>query len=501
MDLCFLKNIEGRATTRTLVAAIVQAIEGGLLNGGERLPSSREIAQITCTSRTTVVRAFEELVARGYLTGKKGQATFVAQNCSLPAVPTFAPDTRPEGAPQNEQKAKTFSTELPSNLLPVREWQKCIAHQTTRMLSAGEGNPFDLAELKLAICGFLRRTEGILATPANIFIFTGTDSALTAAAKLTEGRALACENKNSPAFKHFEKHGARVVELSIDSGGTRTDALGTTGDEISWLYVAPAGSRPNGIVLSNERRYSLLEWARIHSVSIIENATGSEFQYSAQTSPSLFSQDRTGSVICYRSFAALLRPLVNLEFLIVPDELLQHFLSVYHEPLASPLIEHPALAEFINDGSLERHIRATWKILRRRRQALIFSLKQKFDNKIEIFSSHAGTQIIAKFNQTWTSGELLKSARAAGLVMELNTITGDDSQSEFNTQFDLKSETDCEFAIDFSKLPEENSQRTIDAFAEGLHQSFNPPSASPYRPPQVEILPLPAFYPPAEIRP
>ena len=77
MDLCFLKNLKGRATTRSLVASISQAIDAGMLTKGEKLPSSREIAQFTGSSRTTVVRAFDELIARGYLSGKKGQATFV----------------------------------------------------------------------------------------------------------------------------------------------------------------------------------------------------------------------------------------------------------------------------------------------------------------------------------------------------------------------------------------------------------------------------------------
>ena len=459
MDLCFLKNLQGRATTRTLVKAIVDAIDGGMLNSGERLPSSREIASITSTSRTTVVRAFDELIARGYLTGKKGQATFVGKNCALRAALSFAPDMQ-QNPPVREQRTETFSGTLPANLLPVREWQRCVSHQTTKVLES-VGNHSDLTFLKQAICGFLRRTEGILVSPANLFVFTGTDSALSAAAKMVAGSGLACENKNSPAFKHFERFGANVVELSIDSGGIRVDALGTCAQELNWLYVSPTGSHPNGIVLSNERRYGLLEWARIHSVNIIENATGSEFQYSAQNTPSLYSQDRCGSVICYRSLSALLKPLVNFEFLVVPDPLLQTFSAVYSETCAAPLIEHLALAEFINDGTLEKHIRAIWKILRRRRQALIFELKQSFDNKVEIFSSHAGTHIIAKFNGGWNSSEILKTAQVAGLVIEMNDITGNDSEQQ------------SEFAIDFSRLPEENTKTAIAAFNAGLQQSLD----------------------------
>jgi len=191
--------------------------------------------------------------------------------------------------------------------------------------------------------------------------------------------------------------GARVVEMSIDSAGTRVDAMGTSNKDVQWLFITPTGSRPSGITLSDARRYELLEWARIHAATIIENATGSEFQYSAKTSQSLFAQDPSGSVIYHRSLAGLLHPLAALEFLIVPDKLLPKFRSFYPEQVFSPLMEHMALADFINDGCLEKHIRASWKILRRRRQALIFALKQRFDSKAEIFAAHAGTQIVVRF--------------------------------------------------------------------------------------------------------
>lgn len=101
--------------------------------------------------------------------------------------------------------------------------------------------------------------------------------------------------------------GARVVEMSIDSAGTRVDAMGTSNKDVQWLFITPTGSRPSGITLSDARRYELLEWARIHAATIIENATGSEFQYSAKTSQSLFAQDPSGSVIYHRSLAGLLR--------------------------------------------------------------------------------------------------------------------------------------------------------------------------------------------------
>lgn len=454
MDLCFLKNMQGRATTRSLVASITQAVDAGLLSAGEKLPSSREIAQFTGTSRTTVVRAFDELIARGYLTGRKGQATYISNTPCEPALLSFEPPM--------DLKPATFSGTLPIDLLPIKEWQKCLVHQCSKLTA----NQFtsdtvqELRALKQAICGFLRRTEGILCTPSNVVVFTGTAHAMQSLARLTVNEGMACENKGSAAFELFQKHGALVSELSIDSAGARIDAMGTAAMGLKWLYVTPTGSRPSGITLSDARRYELIEWARMHSGTIIENATGTEFQYAAKSSPSLFAQDRSNSVIYHRSLTGLLHPLVNLEFMVIPDRLLEKFHASCPELITPPLIEHLALTDFINDGFLEKHIRSAWKVLRRRRQMLIFALKQRFDCKAEIYSSHAGTQIVVRFDNQWTKESIVKAAKIAGLPLSENDLFCPDSPNCIS-----------EFIIDFSAMDEASTEQKIQVLASELTQS------------------------------
>ncbi len=459
MDLCFLKNLKGRATTRSLVASISQAIDAGMLTKGEKLPSSREIAQFTGSSRTTVVRAFDELIARGYLSGKKGQATFVEQLCRSndKELISFEPPAK--------ENQPTFSGKLPVELIPVRDWQKCLALQYSKLLAGSSGcePPFhNLGSLKQAICGFMRRSEGILCSPASVFVYTGTDSALLDLARMTAGTGLACETKGSAAYELFRKAGAKVIELSLDNSGPRVDAMGTSAQDLQWLYITPTGSRPSGITLSAERRYELLEWSGIHAATIIENATGTEFQYSAKSNPSLFAQDRSGSVIYYRSLAGLFHPLTNLEFLIVPDKLLDEFLSFHPEPDTAAQSEHLALADFINDGYLEKHIRSSWKTLRRRRQALIFALTQRFDRKLEIFASHAGTQVVIRTHQNWAKSEVSEAARAAGLTVAENEIVYADREAHCDT----------EYTIDFSTLQENQAERAVGIFASELMNTF-----------------------------
>lgn len=454
MDLCFLKNLQGRATTKSLVEAITQAVDAGLLSGGEKLPSSREIAQFTGTSRTTVVRAFDELIARGYLTGRKGQATYISNTPCEPALLSFEPPV--------DEKPATFSGTLPIELLPIKEWQKCLVQQCSK-LAANQLQHVRTQKpnaLKQAICGFLRRTEGILCTESNIVVFTGTAHALQSLARLTANEGIACENKGSTAFELFQRHGALVSELSIDSAGARIDAMGTAATGLKWLYVTPTGSRPSGITLSDARRYELIEWARMNSGTIIENATGSEFQYTAKSSPSLFAQDRSNSVIYHRSLTGLLHPLVNLEFMVIPDRLLEQFHASCPDLTTPPLIEHLALTDFFNEGFLEKHIRSTWKVLRRRRQMLIFAIKQRFDRKAEIYSSHAGTQIVLQFDNQWSNESIIKAAETAGLPMSENDLFCDD---------DSKSTSEC--IIDFSAMDEKSIEQKIQAFASELAQT------------------------------
>lgn len=435
-----------------MVVSISQAIDDGLLRSGDKLPSSREIAQFTGTSRTTVVRAFDELIARGYLNGKKGQATYVAQMVVNSEVMSFEPPV--------EERPPTFSHRLPVELLPIKEWQKCLAIQLTKLTTIQfrqDPKSSDHYTLKQAICGFLRRTEGIICFPRNLFVFTGTSHALDCIAKVTANAGIACENKGSEAFELFQKHGAFVSELSIDSAGARIDAMGTAATDLQYLYVTPTGSRPSGITLSDARRYELLEWARMHSGTIIENATGTEFQYTAKSSPSLFAQDRSGSVIYYRSLAGLLQPLANLEFLLIPDKLLEQFCDCCPGLSQTPTVEHLALAEFINNGFLEKHIRSAWKVLRRRRQMLIYSMKQSFDKDVEIYASHAGTQIVVRFTNHWTAEIITHAAATSGLSLSVNHMLGNNNDGQMP-----------EFIIDFATLKEEKTEATIKAFAEKL---------------------------------
>ncbi|HNB22276.1 MAG TPA: PLP-dependent aminotransferase family protein [Candidatus Melainabacteria bacterium] len=426
MDLCFLKSLHGRATTKSLVAAIIKAIDGGLLRSGEKMPSSRETAQFTGASRTTVVRAFDELIARGYLRGKKGQATFVSCTASQPQTLSFEP--------AEEEKCQRTATAFPHELLPIRDWQKCMVARYSKLNAnqleaASEKN--GTQALKQAICGFLRRTEGILCSARNIVIFTGTASALASIARMTADAGIACENKNSPEYLVFQKHHAIICELSIDSDGARIDAMGTARKGLKWLYITPMGCRTSGITLSDARRYEVLEWARINEGTIIENATGCEFQYQARTTNSLYAQDRSGSVIYHRSLSHLLQP----------------------------LIEHQALTEFIDEGLLEKHIRASWKVLRRRRQTLIFALKQSFDSSAEIFSSHAGTEIIVRFAEKWSKDIIVNSALHAGFPLYESELAAADSNR-------------CnEFIFDFSAMAEGKIAGMIQAFASGILES------------------------------
>lgn len=463
MDLCFLKNLKGRATTKSLAASITHAIDNGLLKSGEKLPSSREIAQLTGTSRTTVVRTFDELIARGYLNGRKGQATFVSDIRCDTELLSFEPPV--------ENNPPTFSGLLPLDMLPAREWQKTVAMQVAKLMAVKAGvekRTSDLQDLKSAICGFVRRTDGILCSPANIAIFSGTASAMESIARMTDNEGVACENKGSAIYELFRRHGAHVSELSIDSAGARIDAMGTSTAALKWLSVTPSGSRPSGIILSDARRYELIEWARINSGIIIENATGAEFQYTNRSTPSLFSQDRSGSIVYHRSLTGLLHPLANLEFLIIPDRLMDRFHDCYSETSTPPTVEHLALADFINNGLLEKHIRATWKVLRRRRQMLIFALKQRFDTRAEIYASHAGTQIVVRFDSQWSLPVLIQAAQAAGLKMTANDRS--DSQKEAFRP---------EFIIDFSALEEEKTERLIETFAALLFSTKAVVTATP----------------------
>lgn len=482
MDLSFLKQTEGRSGgSRGLSNAIALAIDEGRLVVGDRMPSSRDLSLFLGIARATVVAAYDELIASGYLNAERGSGTYVAGGKALKALKT-APlavteqfDWHALGS-ENAERLRALPPQLevlgdwdplnhgalPPDLLPLRQWRKVIINQFLEESSAMPHHEIDVMgypPLRESISVFLRRTQGIVCDPEQIIIFSSNQSALNHLFSLliTPGDLAVCEEPCYAGVREqFRLKGAQVVTVPVDEDGIIPECL-PQDKPARFLYLTPAHQDPTGATLSASRREQVLRWAYANNACIIEDAWDSDFHYAGAPAPPLFSLDKRGCVIYLYTFWKTLFPLVATGFLVLPKNLVPLFKAAkYMFDIPIPLIEHLALAELIAEGELERHIRKVWKILRRRRQSFIHEMTVRFGTSVVFLAEGAGLHLVARFSDKWSAEVISASAKAAGIPLTPTTECYE-GVAAVN-----------EYMIYFAGIPEEETVERVDKFSSSM---------------------------------
>lgn len=434
-DAAALALLEGlkskRITADLIVNAVIGGIEDGTLKTGAKFVSTREIADHLGISRTTVMKAFESLIARGYLSVRHGSGAWltsphgpVAANKSLSSsnqgssafdwsrlTSQLARNLDLQAAEhimQADFDEINFGSVSPEHL-PIAAWRKGLANLEKTLQSidfSANQEVFGYRPLRQAIADYLGRSGKLQCTADQVVIGSGVQNVIGQALQLLikSGDRVICEN---PGFwgarDQITSLGGEPIPVGIDNEGLKVSDLDQIQNQMQehaqWIYVAPSCQEPTGVVLSQARKQQLIEWANTNNTAIFEDDWDSEFQYLGSTTSSLFSQDQTGSVIYFSSFWRLLYPLSSVSFLVLPadsklQEVFKSYKTIWERQFT--LLEHIVLTEILNGGHLETKMRATWKLYRKQRQALIFALKKSFGNDIEISQSNTGGHVIVR---------------------------------------------------------------------------------------------------------
>jgi GntR family transcriptional regulator/MocR family aminotransferase len=362
------------APGRTRAVAIEQAVRRSILNGqllpGTRLPSSRELASELGCARATVVAAYEQLVAEGYLRAEGGSGTTVAG--VRPTLPSR----------EAELPKPAFIELLPGepdpSSFPRQAWAAAlrkVLHTAPDSL-VGYGDRQGLAELRVALASYLARSRSVTADPSRIVIFGSFASALSVLASTLHrlgASDVAVEDPGLPPHrKVIEAAGLAIVPVPADDDGLCVDEL----DRPDAIVCTPAHQYPIGGVLSASRRFALVEWARQRDGWIIEDDYDGEFRYDRRPIGALQGLD-PDRVVYGGTASKSLAPGLGLAWLVLPPRLLEPVLETMRgrrDTVSS--IEQAALAEFIASGRLDRHVRAQRLRYRRRRDATLHILAE-----------------------------------------------------------------------------------------------------------------------------
>ncbi|HEX6160623.1 MAG TPA: PLP-dependent aminotransferase family protein, partial [Thermoanaerobaculia bacterium] len=388
-------------------------ILAGRLKAGARLPATRDLAARYSLSRGTIVSAFDQLTAEGYIEGSVGSGTYV--NEMLPdelfAVPLdkdappvcparrrIAPfaKTLAEPAPFDPRRPRAFRSDLPAlDLFPMPLWTQLTARRQRRA-------PFSLllgcdtlgyAPLRSAIADYLTSSRGVRCTAGQIAIVSGVQEALDLAARvlLQRGDRVAIEDPGyRGAAEIFESVGARVTRVPVDDEG-----IGLRLGKARLVYVTPAHQFPLGTTMSLCRRLALLEWARDHGAMIFEDDYDSEYRYSGRPVPALQGLDGNGLVLFAGTFSKVMFPSLRLAYLVVPPDLVPRFAAaIALTRRHAPVFDQAILCDFIEQGHFARHLRRMRQIYGERLTHLMECARKRLDGFLEISPVEAGLQTV-----------------------------------------------------------------------------------------------------------
>ncbi|WP_249678887.1 PLP-dependent aminotransferase family protein [Pseudomonas abieticivorans] len=404
-----------RGLSRQLYQALRQRVLEGQLGGGTRMPASRDLAAALGISRNTVMRAYDQLYAEGFIEGRVGDGTYVAQLAHIggPAkklstklstglslglstgLSTISSEiTGVTSSKKAETRAlenlethhlppfrqgapRAFRVGLPAmDLFPFEVWAKLYGAfwRNPDLARLGYGDPAGEPKLRQLIAAYLRSSRGMNCTAEQIVITSGAQEAIGLCAQLLldAGDRVAIENPGYRAAAHaFTNAGATLCGVPVDNDGLDCAALAQMAP-CRMVYTTPAHQYPTGVTLSLARRLALLAWAEQHQSWIIEDDYDSEYRYSGAPLAPLAALDRQGRVLYVGTFGKVAFPALRLGYLVLPAALVEPFarrrsVSVRHSEIGTQAV----MAEFIAKGHFQRHIRRMRRAALSRRDTLL----------------------------------------------------------------------------------------------------------------------------------
>ena len=439
MDLAVSVDTRGDRAA-AIYRALLSALRDGRLRPGDRLPPTRSLAGDLGVSRNTVATAYDRLTAEGYLEGRVGAGTFVT---SAAASPTAArgrrkPATLRPRADWTYSPARTSSADerprydfrvgIPdAELFPFDTWRRLMTAEL-RLRANGPGSyaePSGHLGLREAIARYVGYSRSVHAEVDDVIVTNGTQQGLDLVGRvmLAPGDVVAVEEPGyPPARLLFASLGARVVGVPVDAEGLDIAQLP---ERARLVYTTPSHQFPLGIAMSLARRRALLAWASERGAAIIEDDYDSEFRFTERPLEPLHSLDQTGRVIYAGTFSKTLLPSLRIGYLVAPPSLRSALraarqLSDSHGPMAP----QAALARFMDEGLLARHIRRASKAYAVRHELLVRGLAERLGDLVEPVPSAAGLHVAARLRDGMDIDTTGAVRQAGGEGIALDALPG-----------------------------------------------------------------------------
>jgi GntR family transcriptional regulator/MocR family aminotransferase len=430
-----LDRTSGVPLHRQIYDGCRRAILEGLLRPGQRVLSTRALAQDLGVSRQPVLTAYDQLLHEGYLEGRTGSGTFVSAalpddllRCQIPQADR-APQSAPPPALRTLSAAHKadllgpFRTSLPAlDRFPHPVWSRLVARHAHALLPAqmAYGDAAGLLSLRLAIAEHLRTARAVNCEAEQILIVSGSQAALRliAAVLLERGQRVAVEEPCYPGARAaLGAGGAELAAVPVDEEGMCVSSLQKLGRKVRAAYVTPSHQYPLGISMSAARRFALLDWSFRQGAWLVEDDYDSEYRYVSRPLGALQGMDTHERVVYIGTFSKVLFPAVRMGYLVVPPSLREGFVQAREAfDLFSPTLYQLALAEFLSEGHFVRHLRRMRGIYLERRNALLAGLARHCADHLTVYNADAGLHVAVLLSHGANDTEVVQRMAQRGLT-------------------------------------------------------------------------------------
>jgi GntR family transcriptional regulator/MocR family aminotransferase len=451
---------------RAICATLRREILDGALKPGARVPSTRALAATLGVARMTVVTAYEQLRAEGYLEGRVGSGTRVtatlpalgprrgrapvrpasvqgrggpARAASVPAAPqpplaaratdyaAFATDPAAEVACFG-RPVTAFRPGVPAlDAFPIRQWaslaSRCYRLGGRALLASAD--PRGYRPLREAIAAYLGASRGVRCDAEQVIVVAGAQQGLHLAARvcLAPGDAAWVEEPGYPSARRaLADAGARLVPVPVDAEGLDVAAGRRRAPEARLAFVTPAHQAPLGVVMSVGRRLALLAWARERGAWVLEDDYDGEFRYAGHPLPALQGLDdgaqgaAGGRVLYLGTFSKTLYPSIRMGYLVVPPALVDAVAGARAvADRYSPVAEQAVVAEFMARGWFARHVRRMRTLYAERQAALLDAAGRELVGTLRLAPDPGGLQLLGWLPPGVDADAACRAARRAGV--------------------------------------------------------------------------------------
>ncbi|MEM7336929.1 MAG: PLP-dependent aminotransferase family protein [Chloroflexota bacterium] len=411
---------------RQLYEYIRLRILQGQIKPDTRLPPTRTLAKDLKISRNTVLNAYKQLIAEGYLETHMGADTRVTHNLPDSNLQVGKPTLNQKTSAADERKlthvnlsdqgklivelpypywdrtgSRPFTSSQPGvDAFPNKVWEKTLTASWRNLKSEELCYPSPLGHrpLRETLATYLQTSRGLNCSPEQVIITNGTQQALTVATTLllNKGDTVWVENPSYNGVKiALQLRQAKLIPVEVDKEGLNFDLGLEKAPQARMVCISPSHQYPLGVTMSLTRRLALLRWAAENDVWIIEDDYDSEIRYAGYPMESLQGLDEAGRVIYMGTYSKVLFPSLRIGYMVVPKSLIEPLRAARaYFDRGNSILEQEAVHQFIQNGHLERHLRRMRTLYEVRQTRLVDMAHHYCRGLLDVEPSNAGLHLV-----------------------------------------------------------------------------------------------------------